>query len=208
MKARDESVTIFAYLTDCCRKSTKILLVVPRSMRRSIVTEYHDNNSHVGYDKTVTAIRENYWFRKLNDFVKKYIKNCLVCIQHNPKIRKDGFMHIYDRGDSPFKILHIGHLGPLERTSVGNKFVLVVVDAFSKFMFLRPAKSTDSGSVVSSLTEVFSTFGNPGIIVSDRDSAFTSSEFESFCATRNIRHIKISVSTPHANGHVERYDVQ
>ena len=48
------------------------------------------------------------------------------------------------------------------------------------------------------------TFGYPQIIVSDRGTCFTSTEFEEYCSERSIRHHKITTGLPRANCQVER----
>lgn len=47
-------------------------------------------------------------------------------------------------------------------------------------------------------------FGNPSQIISDRGTAFTSSEFSEYCTKENITHHLITTGLPRANGQVER----
>ena len=54
------------------------------------------------------------------------------------------------------------------------------------------------------LTDDIPVFGNPLRIVSDRGAAFTSKDFEEYCADQNIEHIKITTGAPKGNGQVER----
>lgn len=42
------------------------------------------------------------------------------------------------------------------------------------------------------------------MLVSDRGSAFTAKNFESFLRDNNVRHVKIATGSPQANGQVER----
>lgn len=47
-------------------------------------------------------------------------------------------------------------------------------------------------------------FGNPRRIISDRGSAFTSSEFQEYCKIEEIQHILTTTGIPRGNGQVER----
>ena len=54
------------------------------------------------------------------------------------------------------------------------------------------------------LREIFSEFGYPRRIVSDRGLAFISKLFKDFVADRGVRHVLNAIATPRANGQVER----
>jgi len=58
--------------------------------------------------------------------------------------------------------------------------------------------------VLRNLNIIFTTFGNPKILVSDQGTAFTSLEFAEFLQSREIKHRLVAVAAPWANGLVER----
>jgi hypothetical protein len=45
--------------------------LVPKSNRWQICRLCHDDQGHLGFDKTLTKIQENYWFPKMRRFVSK-----------------------------------------------------------------------------------------------------------------------------------------
>ena len=63
---------------------------------------------------------------------------------------------------------------------VDNHMLLVVVDAFSKWIEVFPVKSASSATTIGKLRALFATHGIPESIVSDNSSPFTSSEMEKF----------------------------
>jgi len=84
--------------------------------------------------------------------VRCYIDNCLKCDEFSkPSGRKKGFLFSIPKGDKLFVTLHVDHLGRLEKTSYKNKFIFVVIDAFSKFVRLYPCRSTKSDEVIKHL---------------------------------------------------------
>lgn len=95
------------------------------------------------------------------------------------------------------------HFGPL-LDAENFKYILVIIDAFTRFTWLFVTKSTETREVIENLNLILNTYGNPEEIVSDRGTAFTAKEFEDFPKEKNIRHRKVAVAAPWANGIVER----
>ena len=141
----------------------------------------------------------------MREKVKKYIKNCLKCIEFSPPTGKpEGHLHSIPKGDLSFQTYHIDHYGPLEKTGKGYKYIFLIVDAFTKFIRLYPCKSTTTSEAIKHLKDYFQSYSKPRRIISDRGSAFTSDEFKNFLKQQTIQHILIAVGTPRANGQVER----
>lgn len=54
------------------------------------------------------------------------------------------------------------------------------------------------------LTDLFNKFCFPTVLISDRDTAFTSQEFVNFLRINDVKHHTVAVAAPWANGLVER----
>jgi len=48
--------------------------------------------------------------------------------------RPEGFLHLIPKGNVPFEIIYIDHFGPVDKRIACKKHILVVIDAFSKFV--------------------------------------------------------------------------
>lgn len=118
--------------------------------------------------------------------------------------KPEGEMQIFEKETIPFQTIHIDFFGPLEQTMDRFRHILVVIDAFTKFVWLFPTKSTSSEDSIKQLTFLFNLFGNPRRIISDRGTAFTSNSFSEFVNNRKIEHTLTAVASPWANGQVER----
>lgn len=140
-------------------------------------------------------------------FTKKYVSSCLQCAHHEaPSGHKEGFLHPIPKVEVPFHTLHADHLGPFVRSKKGNVYILVIVEAFTKFVNVRAVKDTKTATAIKIFKEYFSYFGAPSRLVTDRGSCFTSARFEEFTRSLNIKHTLNAVATPRANGQVERYN--
>lgn len=181
--------------------------VVPKKARFQIVRLNHDDVGHFAGEKTLDLISQKYWFPHMRRFVNKYIKNCLNCLYFKSTgNKKPGYLHPIPKIARPFHTLHIDHLGPFIRSKNGNTQVLVIIDAFTKFIFIYPVPNTKTKFVISALEEVIKVFGAPNRIISDRGKAFTSHKFQQFCKSRGTVHYLNAVGLPRGNGQVERYN--
>lgn len=186
---------------------SSIRWLVPRGARWQLLKANHDDIGHFGYDKTLARIKANYWFPKMRRFIKKYVAACIECAHHKlPSGMKAGELHPIPKVEIPFDTIHADHLGPFINTKRGNTYILVIVDAFTKFVNLTAVRNTKSATSIKVFRDHFSYFGTPNRLITDQGTSFTSGAFKRFIASTGIKHILNAVSTPRANGQVERYN--
>jgi hypothetical protein len=181
--------------------------LVPKSCIWHVIRANHDDVGHFAVDKTVERIRSKFWFPRLKKTVTKYIKNCLNCIYYkNIHGKKPGKLFPIPKFARPFHTLHVDHLGPFVKTTQQNSYLLVLVDSFTKFVFIAAVKNTKSTVVINELNKIFKIFGNPKRLICDAGSAFTSKLFTEYCNARYIRRHVIATAMARSNGQVERYN--
>jgi len=89
-------------------------------------------------------------------------------------------------------------------TPDGLKYVLAIVDNFTKFISLYVVKDTSAEQLIDRVQLFIDTYGLPRRFVTGRGSCYTSGAFEQFCLQRGIVLIWTSSRHPQANGQVER----
>lgn len=182
----------------------ELLIVVPTKMQTQIIRQAHERG-HYGVFKTELLILENYWFSGMRSKIENVTKNCVSCILAERKRGKqEGMIQPIDKGDRPLDTFHIDHVGPMALTQKRYMHLLVIVDAFTKFTWLYPTRSTSAAETIDKLTKQAATFGNPRRIITDRGAAFTSNAFAEYCKTEQIQHLLITTGIPRGNGQVER----
>lgn len=72
----------------------------------------------------------------------------------------------------PWSRIHLDYAGPTE-----GKIILVVVDAYSKWITTSVVKSATTHTTIEKLRKLFADHGLPDSIVTDNGACFTSSEF-------------------------------
>lgn len=71
-------------------------------------------------------------------------------------------------------------------------------------MWLYPTKSTGTKEILDKLAAMQQIFGDPQRIITNRNTAFTSSDFKDYCVVEGIKHIATTTGVPRGNGQVER----
>jgi len=80
------------------------------------------------------------------------VDSCIECILANAKAgRQEGFLTPIDKGDKPLVTYHVDHVGPMELTKKRYNHIFVIVDAFSKYVWLYRTRSTGVDEVVTCL---------------------------------------------------------
>ncbi|XP_011693094.1 PREDICTED: uncharacterized protein LOC105453089 [Wasmannia auropunctata] len=152
---------------------------------------------HFATKRTKEDVKQEFFIPNLHSKVERCIANCVKCILINKKSGKqEGYLHPISKGNIPLHTYHLGHLGPLKMTHKNYRHILVIIDAFTKFMWLYPTKMVTSKETIKKLELQKSVFGNLSRIISDRGTAFTSAEFEDYCHNEDIEHIKVTVGLP------------
>ena len=179
--------------------------VVPMRVRWRILKTCHDDMGHMAEEKVLQAVRRHFWFPDRAKYVKDYIKACPKCIYFKTKAgRTECLLNPIPKKPVPFDTIHLDHLGPFVASKKGNSYVIVLTDAFSKFVVIKAIKTTRTTPVIEFANTVTGIFGNPARIITDRGTAFTSNEFKRYCVENCVEHIAVAVGSPRANGQVER----
>lgn len=189
------------------RQVDDAIRVVPKGVRWQILQMNHDKAGHFGFEKTLSCIQETFWFPKMRRFVKKYVSACLECAHHKaPGGPKEGLLHLIPKVGVPFYTLHADHLGPFVRSRRGNIYLLIITDAFTKYVNIKAVRDTKTTTAIKIFKEQFEYLGISSRLVTDRGTCFTSSKFQSFMEELGIKHVLNAVATPRANGQVERFN--
>lgn len=162
----------------------KYQLVTPFEFRKKILEQLHNNRTagHLGRDKTISSIKQRYYWVGLNSDVQRWCLQCDQCARRKPgpgvgtselKSSKIGF---------PLERIAIDILGPLQTTSNGNEYIMVVGDYFSKWKEAYALPNHTAYTVADKLcTEFFYKYGVPQVIHTDQGREFESLLFSSLC---------------------------
>ena len=98
-------------------------------------------------------------------------------------------------------------VGRLKGGSHKKKYLLVMVDKFTKWIEAKPVKTAESGPVIDFISGVVHRYGVPHSIITDNGSNFTVDEVKTWCGKMGIKLDYASVYHPQTNGQVERANI-
>ncbi|GFV02306.1 hypothetical protein TNCV_4192201 [Trichonephila clavipes] len=144
---------------------------------------------------------------KVRADVEQWCKSCDACsARKGPKIRSRGKLHRYNVG-APFERIAFDILGPLPRTASGNKYLLVVMDYFTKWPEVYPIPDQEAPTVAEAVVQHWiSRYGVPLQLHSDQGRNFVSAVLKGVCELLGIDKTKTTPLHPQSDGMVERFN--
>lgn len=178
------------------------LTVVPNSFQWSLINSFHSALKHLGWEKTLSKIKETYWFDKMSTVIRTFVDNCIICrSSKNSSGAIQAQLHPIPKPKAPFQVVHMDLTGKLGTPS--DEYVIVTIDAFSKYVLLYYCNDKSQLSTLAALKQLIHLFGCPAQIITDGDRAFLG-EFLKYCNTFGIDIHTIAPGISRANGQVER----
>ena len=171
-------------------------VIIPAPGRECLLEELHE--CHPGIVRMKAVARSYLWWPGLDRDIELKVRSCQTCQEHS-KLPASANLHPWEWPGKAWYRLHIDYMGPFE-----GKMILVIVDAYSKYIDAHVVTSATTAATILRLRQTFSTHGLPCTIVSDNGSPFTSREFQQYCSMNGIKHIRSSPFHPASNGLAER----
>ena len=183
-------------------------LVIPVLKRREFIREFHDSlfAGHMGVTRTVYRLLDRVYWPGLRGDVQTYIKSCTVCIaRKSPCPRKIpmGHVEVGHRWDRVAMDL----LDMSVTTARGNRYVLVIVDCFTRWTEAFPLPDKTAHSVADAFfNNVVCRFGMPIVIHSDQGREFENKILHELCLIGGSHKTRTSPYHPESDGMVERFN--
>ena len=158
-------------------------------------------------DRTYESIQRNYYWPNLNKEVRQYVFTCDICQRtkasnHLPY----GLLQPLPIPDKSWEQISMDFITQLPLTNDGYDAIFVCVDRFSKMAHFVPTHTTvtvqDTAKLY--LDNIFRIHGLPKVIVSDRDSKFTSHFWTSLHKLLQTKLAMSSAYHPQTDGQTER----
>jgi len=197
----DESVASYMKLREelsvqdgCVLRGNQV--IIPKQGQQQVMEVLHE--SHSGNNRMKGLAQSCVWWPGIDKMIEEKVASCDTCqkYRHSPPPAP---LHPWEFLRGPWEHLHTDIAGPLM-----GKMFLLVIDAFSKWLEVKPLTTANSINTIEHLRSIFSTHGLPKMLVTDNGSQFTSAEFETFMQSNGIHHVKSVPYHPASNGLAER----
>ncbi|GJZ64638.1 reverse transcriptase domain-containing protein [Tanacetum coccineum] len=158
---------------------------------------------HYGANYTAKKIFDSgfYWptiYKDAHDFVTR----CDICQRQGKISQRDEMPQNSIQVCEIFDIWGIDFMGPFP-SSRGNKYILVAVDYLSKWVEAKALPTNDARVVCKFLKSLFSRFGAPRAIISDRGTHFCNDQFAKVMLKYGVTHRLSTAYHPHTSRQVE-----
>jgi len=128
----------------------------------------------VGTVKMKSVARSYIRWPKIDCDIENITKKCEQCLANSENPPKS-VLHSWPWPEGPGMRVHMDFLGP-----INNRMFVVVIDAFSKWIFVKYMSNIITNSTIKVLVEFFSLWGIPGSLVTDNGPSLCSKEMELF----------------------------
>ena len=183
--------------------------IVPLTQRRTVLSHCHDirPSGHLGVNKTLSKIRQSYYWPDLQNDVRRYVAGCDTCWKRkHPAKTKQAPMQMVKSG-VPMQSIATDILGELPETENGNKYILVVSDYFTKWTEAFAMANMEAGTVARIMVEeVVTRFGVPHVIHSGQGRQYESRLFQEMCQMLGTTKTRTTPYHPKSDGMVERFN--
>ncbi|KAG5860991.1 hypothetical protein JTB14_030789 [Gonioctena quinquepunctata] len=178
-------------------------LCVPQNQRRDIILAHHKALGHFGKTKTYLHMRNMFYWPKILKHVGQIVAACDLCQKAKCSPKSRGLLNpIITK--KPGVCLDM--IGPLPQGRGGVTQILVIVDAFPKFVKLYALLRATSKAIFNKIVKDYiPNVQKPECILSDNATQFTSELWKTTLGELGIRIEHISVYFP-SGTITERYN--
>nr|GEZ32666.1 retroelement Pol polyprotein-like [Tanacetum cinerariifolium] len=160
---------------------------------------------HYGANYTAKNVFDSgfYWPSVYKDAFE-LVKRCDSCQRQGKVSQKDEMPQNFILTCKIFDVWGIDFMG-LFPSSKANKYILVAIDYLSKWVESKALPMNDARVVVKFLKSLFSRFGTPKAIISDRGTHYCNDQFSRVMAKYGVTHHLSTSYQPQTSGQVEAF---
>ena len=177
-------------------------LYVPFDLRDSVIEYFHSDPlaGHPGALETLRAIREQYFWPKMREDVRRIIGKCPdCCLTKAARPLARGTMRSR-KPFAPWDTVAVDMMGPYPRTSRGKRFILVATDLFSRWTEAFPTSNSETETIARVLEdELFTRWGYPRAILTDNAPQFRGRAWQKYCRSWGAESHTTAAYLPRAN---------
>ena len=183
-------------------------LVLPRVCRGNVMSLAHSIPlaGHLGKKKTTDRVLQRFYWPTIHRDIAEFCRTCESCQKCSSRKGVRAPLVPLPIISQPFERIAMDIVGPLSRSRLGNRYVLVICDYATRYPEAVPMKHIDAVSVGEELVKLFSRVGVPREILTDQGTNFTSQLLVELYRMLHIQPIRTTPYHPQTDGLVERFN--
>ena len=185
-------------------RTTHHQIVLPKALFNRVMTGCHDEVGHQGRDRTISLVRERFYWDTLYKDTCEYVANCPRCLRRKATQQTAPMQPIF--ATQPMEIIHLDHLS-LEPCKGKYDSVLVVTDHYTRYAQAYAVPNQTAQTTARILWEQFLRhYGFPHKILTDQGPGFESDLFKELLKITTIEKLRTTSYHPQTNGQCERFN--
>jgi len=169
----------------------------------SILYQLHDCHGHFAAGVLLrTVIGRYYWPTRRKDIIV-YCATCPSCQMIGPlkpSVSQMAILHL-----QPLDMMGFDFLSRFPETPRGNRYIIIAVDYFTRFLFAKATPDSHGKSAVALLMEIVKRFRWPRAVYTDNGAHFVSGEFANVLKRLSVVHLPAPKSHPQSVSLAEHY---
>ncbi len=165
----------------------------------------HDDVGHPGRERTLSLLRDRFYWPGMSTAVENYVKNCGRCIRFKTQgTHRAPLVNI--QTTQPLELVCMDFL-QLDVAKGGCQYVLVITDHFTRYAQAIPTRNMTAKTTADAFVNHFVRhYGLPKRIHSDQGANFESKLMKEVCAVTNIARSRTTPYHAMGNGMCERFN--
>lgn len=178
---------------------------IPKENRKEMIKKTHRLLCHAGVDKVIKYMKNNFDMDRMTETTKEVIQECEAC-QRNKVVTtrtKEDTKILQAR--EIFEKIYIDICGPWRETRYGEKYIMAIIDQFSRYISLTAIKRQDEDTIEEVILKKWILrFGAPREIHVDCGKSFEAGKIKNMAEKMKAKLIFSSPYHHNTNGIVER----
>ncbi|KAI4291275.1 hypothetical protein PAPHI01_0549 [Pancytospora philotis] len=173
------------------------------AQRKDILNDYHLALGHGSANAMKFLIKQKYKWASMYRDIEEHVNKCMICLRSGYENKRRGNRAIVS--DAPNNLWEIDVVGYLDATKRGNRFLLVAIDHYTKWVEAVPIKAKDKYNICAFVKKhIIEKHGAPQRILTDNGLEFNNLELKSLLSEYGIEHAFSSPGHHETVGAVER----
>ena len=184
--------------------SDLMLMDSPFDFKEEIMKCHNLKDGHWGISKTLGILKErNIHWKNMRKSVKEVIDHCTEC-QRNKAKRPVGPGQKFNLSSTEHGIALAMDTKEIGMDPLGFRYIIVMIDCFSRYVYLYPTKSTLGIEAAMILSNHFLREGSPKTLKSDNGRQFINEDVKKVLVEHGIMSDDITPYSSQENGMAER----
>lgn len=175
-------------------------IVIPNSVAWKLLESIHKFLLHFGTDKVIGFAKRYFKVPNLDRLARDVVASCHTCLATKYYTRPTRGPEYYDLPEECNKVISLDIFGPLPRTRNGNRYVIVTMDQFTKFVNCYAVTNQSIETIMLTLDDRYlPSMGIPEVILTDNGGQFLTDRWKRYAADTGFQVRRTSPYNPQFN---------